>query len=146
MSAVTVTGSNKTADQNSSATFTKTEKSANIATLKNNQNAQPLTAIDTYGNVFEVPDYSIGDILGAIPKHCYKRSAIKGLGYVARDIFLMVSAGYLAHTYIPLLNSVYLRFAAWAFYAFAQSLFGTGLWYVIFFFSVFLSFCFSLLI
>jgi len=27
--------------------------------------------IDTYGNEFELPDYTINDIRNAIPKHCY---------------------------------------------------------------------------
>src|SRR5947208_2677062 len=30
--------------------------------------------LDTYGNEFEIPDYTIKDIRDAIPKHCFERS------------------------------------------------------------------------
>ena len=39
--------------------------------------------IDANGNPFEIPDYTIGDIHKAIPKHCFERSAATGLYYVA---------------------------------------------------------------
>src|ERR1700749_962432 len=42
--------------------------------------------VDTYGNSFEVPDFTINDIHKAIPKHCFERSAATGLYYVARDV------------------------------------------------------------
>ncbi|KAK3078268.1 hypothetical protein LTS18_008006, partial [Coniosporium uncinatum] len=42
--------------------------------------------LDTYGNEFEIPDYPIKQIREAIPAHCFERSGLRGLGYVARDI------------------------------------------------------------
>ena len=95
----------------------------NVATLTQN-----LSAVDTYGNVFEAPDFTIKDILSAIPAHCYERRTAESLYYVARDATLMVALGYVANSYIPLLPYGALRFAAWSAYCIAQGLLGTGLW------------------
>lgn len=86
------------------------------------------TAIDTYGNTFEAPDYTIKDILSVIPAHCYERRTLQLLSYVARDITCMVVLGYLANTYILHIPHQLGRFAAWAAYVYAQGLFGTGIW------------------
>jgi omega-6 fatty acid desaturase (delta-12 desaturase) len=85
---------------------------------------------DTFGNRFEVPDYSINDILGAIPKHCFERSGAKGLGYVARDIgslavTFMLFNKFVTPEYIP---STPVRSLLWAGYTVIQGLFATGLW------------------
>jgi omega-6 fatty acid desaturase (delta-12 desaturase) len=71
--------------------------------------------IDTFGNEFAIPDYTINDIRNAIPKHCFERSGLRGLGYVARD----------TPEYIP---STPVRGVLWALYTVIQGLFGTGLW------------------
>jgi omega-6 fatty acid desaturase / acyl-lipid omega-6 desaturase (Delta-12 desaturase) len=91
---------------------------------------QKLRLVDTYGNEFQLPDYTIKDIRDAIPKHCYERSALKGLSYVARDVACLAGTFYLFHTfctpeYVP---SYPLRAALWAGYTFIQGLFGTGVW------------------
>lgn len=86
------------------------------------------TAINTNGDVFRVPDYTIGDILKAIPKHCYERSLLRSLGYVARDITAMVIIGYLGNKYIPLVESKALRFVLWNVCSYLIGLFGFGLW------------------
>lgn len=98
-------------------------KKGNVATLSRN-----LTAVDTYGNEFQVPDYTIKDILSAIPAHCYERRAAESLYYVARDIACMVAVGYAGNTYIPLLPNQAVRFAAWAGYCIVQGMLGTGIW------------------
>src|ERR1700761_7616020 len=41
---------------------------------------------DSYGNVFEIPDFSVNQIHKAIPRHCFERSGLRGLSYVARDL------------------------------------------------------------
>lgn len=102
-----------------------------------------LKAIDTFGNVFEAPDYSINEVLKAIPARCFKRSAIRGLSYVFRDILCMLTSYYIAHTYIPLVTKQnspafladrpeslfsFFRGSLWLTYCYIQSLFGTGLW------------------
>ncbi|KAI1346288.1 fatty acid desaturase-domain-containing protein [Xylaria sp. FL0043] len=86
--------------------------------------------VDTYGNEFQVPDYTIKDIRDAIPKHCYERSAARSLSYAARDIASLATTFYLFHTYVTPENvpSTPLRALLWAFYTFVQGLFGTGMW------------------
>ncbi|KAL9583907.1 MAG: hypothetical protein Q9212_002435 [Teloschistes hypoglaucus] len=86
--------------------------------------------LDTYGNEFQLPDFTIKQIRDAIPAHCFKRSAAKGLGYVARDIASLAATFYLFHTYLTPENvpSVPLRGLLWGVYTFVQGLFGTGLW------------------
>ncbi|KAI0114166.1 fatty acid desaturase-domain-containing protein [Nemania sp. FL0031] len=86
--------------------------------------------IDTYGNEFQVPDYTIKDIRDAIPKHCYERSAATGLYYVARDIASLATTFYLFHTYVTpeTIPSTPVRALLWGFYTFVQGLFGTGMW------------------
>lgn len=100
-----------------------TSKSGNVATL-----SEKLTAINTYGDEFEAPDYTIKDVLSAIPSHCYERRMAESFYYVFQDIVAMVTIGYVANTYIPSLPHVALRFAAWAAYTTVQGLLGTGLW------------------
>lgn len=86
--------------------------------------------IDTYGNEFEVPDYTIKDIRDAIPKHCFERSAARSLGYVARDLASLAVTFYLFHNYVTPENipSKPVRALLWAFYTAIQGLFGTGVW------------------
>lgn len=86
--------------------------------------------IDTYGNKFEIPDYSINDILAAIPKHCFERSGAKGLAYVARDIASLATTFVLFNTFVTpeYIPSTPLRTGLWALYTVIQGLFATGLW------------------
>lgn len=86
--------------------------------------------LDTYGNEFKIPDYTIKDIRDAIPKHCFERSAALGLAYVARDVALLAATFYLFNSYCTPANvpSYPLRATLWAGYTFLQGLFGTGLW------------------
>ncbi|KAL2019338.1 hypothetical protein VTK56DRAFT_9718 [Thermocarpiscus australiensis] len=86
--------------------------------------------IDTYGNEFEVPDFTIKDIRDAIPKHCFERSAIRSLSYVARDIACLAATFYIWNTFVTpeYIPSQPLRVVLWGVYTFLQGLFGTGLW------------------
>lgn len=70
----------------------------------------------------------MNDILEAIPAECFNRSAVKGLGYVARDIALIAIIGVTAYYTIPMLPTMTLRFVGWMVYGFIQGLVGTGLW------------------
>lgn len=96
--------------------------------------SEPLTSrsklIDTYGNSFEVPDFTIKQIRDAIPPHCFKRSGARGLAYVARDLASLASTFYLFNRFVTpeTVPSFALRFALWGLYTFVQGLFGTGLW------------------
>jgi len=86
--------------------------------------------IDTYGNEFQVPDFTIKDIRDAIPKHCFERSAVRSLGYVVRDMVYLATTFYIWNTYVTpeFVPSQPLRVALWGVYTFLQGLFGTGLW------------------
>ncbi len=86
--------------------------------------------LDTYGNEFEIPDFTIKQIRDAIPAHCFKRSGLRGLSYVARDIASLATTFYIFHTYLTPENvpSYPTRVALWGLYTFIQGLFGTGLW------------------
>ena len=93
-------------------------------------NAKQNKLVDTFGNDFEIPDFTIGDIHRAIPKHCFERSGARGLGYVARDIVCLATTFALANKFITpdYVPSYAARAALWAAYTFVQGLFGTGVW------------------
>ncbi|OAA34497.1 delta12 fatty acid desaturase [Metarhizium rileyi] len=88
--------------------------------------------LDTYGNAFTPPDFTIKDIRDAIPKHCFERSALKGYAYILRDIVCLASTFYLFHNFVTpeLVPSTPLRFVLWGIYTALQGLFGTGLWVI----------------
>ncbi|RLV93404.1 hypothetical protein JA1_002494 [Spathaspora sp. JA1] len=134
MSPPTATGVATTFASDSSST-TKVNREGNISSFASTTASTNLTTLDTNGNVFKVPDYSIKDILSAIPKHCYERSLIRSMGYVVRDITMMVIIGSVAKKYIPLVEladypvaSYYARGALWMFQSYLLGLFGFGLW------------------
>ncbi len=108
----------------SSATVTSSTKNK----TDNNVDLKNFTTLDTYGNEFHVPDYTIKDILSAIPAKCYKRSAIRSLSYVARDIFFICLFGYLMVYQLPKIQSTPLRTLIWIPYIIIQGLLGTGIW------------------
>ena len=86
--------------------------------------------LDTYGNEFQLPDYTVNDIRNAIPKHCFERSGLRGLGYVARDIASLATTFFLFNKFVTPENipSTPVRALLWAAYTVIQGLFGTGLW------------------
>lgn len=92
---------------------------------------KPKPLVDTYGNKFEIPQFTMKDIRDAIPKHCFNRSTLRGLSYVARDFVLLASNFYLFNNHIiPALSEQHpvVRGVAWGVYTFFQGLFGTGIW------------------
>lgn len=86
--------------------------------------------LDTYGNEFHLPDFTIKQIRDAIPAHCFQRSGAKGLAYVARDLASLATTFYLFHNFVTPENipSTPVRAVLWGGYTFVQGLFGTGLW------------------
>lgn len=116
--------------QTTTSASARVVRSGNVASLKTDS----LTATDTFGNTFHVPDYTIKDILSAIPKHCYERLLVRSLGYVARDIAAMVAIGYASHTLIPKVEFAssgtlaVVRGILWMAQLYAIGLFGFGLW------------------
>jgi omega-6 fatty acid desaturase (delta-12 desaturase) len=87
-------------------------------------------AIDTYGNVFEPPDYGIKEILDAIPSHCYERSLVRSSGYALRDMLYMAVITSTAIKYIQVVPWGFGRAAGWLLYSILQGLVGTGLWVI----------------
>ena len=86
--------------------------------------------IDTNGNAFEIPDFTIKQIRDAIPAHCYQRSAARSLGYVARDVALLATVFYLFNTYctpeyVPFAGA---RAVLWGLYTVIQGIQATGVW------------------
>ena len=86
--------------------------------------------LDTYGNEFQIPDFTIKQIRDAIPEHCLKRSGARGLAYVARDIASLAATFYVFHNFVTpdKIPSAPVRALLWGIYTFVQGLFGTGLW------------------
>jgi omega-6 fatty acid desaturase (delta-12 desaturase) len=82
---------------------------------------------DTYGREFSLPNFTMKDILDAIPAECFERSAIRGFGYVGGDLLLVVLTGFMAYYAIPWLPND-LRFLGWMVYGFVQGCLGTGIW------------------
>ncbi|KAL1867764.1 medium-chain fatty acid ethyl ester synthase/esterase 2 [Paecilomyces lecythidis] len=87
---------------------------------------------DLYGNKFEFPDFTIKQIRDAIPRHCFQRSALTSLYYVARDsISLAVTFAVFYYCVTPdSVPSTAVRSILWILYSVIQGLFGTGLWVI----------------
>jgi omega-6 fatty acid desaturase / acyl-lipid omega-6 desaturase (Delta-12 desaturase) len=104
--------------------------SSSLSSLASNDLPSSPKLVDTFGKPFELPDYTAEQIRKAIPKHCFERSGLRGLGYVARDIISLATVFYLANRFITPENvpSMAVRAGLWAVYTLVQGLFGTGLW------------------
>jgi omega-6 fatty acid desaturase (delta-12 desaturase) len=88
--------------------------------------------LDTYGNEFTPPDFTIKELRDAIPKHCFQRSWVRGFGYIARDMALLAGTFYAFNTYNTpeFVPSTAVRAGLWGVYSAMQGLFGTGLWVI----------------
>lgn len=92
----------------------------------------------TEGQRFIIPNYTVKQLLDAIPAHCYKRSALRSSLYVVQDLALMGALVYLAYQIDPFLAKFNLstvayvaaRFALYSAYILAVSLPGTGFWVI----------------
>jgi omega-6 fatty acid desaturase (delta-12 desaturase) len=86
--------------------------------------------VDTYGNEFELPDFTIKQIRDAIPAHCFKRNAVRSLAYVVRDFVYLGVTFYIFHNYVTpeYVPSFAARTALWGLYTVLQGLFATGVW------------------
>ncbi|KYK61696.1 delta12 fatty acid desaturase [Drechmeria coniospora] len=88
--------------------------------------------VDTYGNAFTPPDFTIKDIRDAIPKHCFERSALTGYAYILRDLVCLATTFLLFHNFVTPehVPSTFARALLWGLYTVLQGLFGTGLWVI----------------
>ncbi|KAF9927704.1 Fatty acid oxidation complex subunit alpha, partial [Modicella reniformis] len=80
-----------------------------------------------YERNYQVPDFSIKEIRECIPAHCFERSGVRGLCYVAVDLVYM-SLLFLAATQIDKLENTLLRYLAWPVYWVLQGIVCTGIW------------------
>ncbi|KIK07960.1 hypothetical protein K443DRAFT_672842 [Laccaria amethystina LaAM-08-1] len=91
--------------------------------------------------VYNVPDIPIKDLLDAIPKHCFQRSALRSSVYIFWDLFVIgciyKTASFLDTFINPTIISLphpylypFARLALWSLYGFWAGLFATGLWVV----------------
>src|SRR5271156_5939352 len=74
--------------------------STSLSSLASDDLTSPSKLVDTYGNAFEIPDYTVSQIHNAIPKHCFERSGLRGLSYVARDIASLAAVFYVTNRYV----------------------------------------------
>jgi omega-6 fatty acid desaturase (delta-12 desaturase) len=109
---------------------TGSASSTSLSSLGSVEEVKRGKLLDTYGNEFEIPDYTIKQLRDAIPVHCFKRSGARGLFYVARDVASLAATFYVFNRFVTPENipSTLARGALWAGYTFVQGLFGTGLW------------------
>ena len=86
--------------------------------------------LDTYGNEFQLPQFTMKEIHDAIPKHCFHRSWVRGLLYVARDFLYLAAIFYTAYTFIrpEYVPNLYARGALWGLYTVVQGMVATGVW------------------
>lgn len=122
MPATTVSGFNSKS-HDARITGLKGTNSARCKSITKN-----MIAKDTLGNTFEVPDFTIKDILSAIPKKCYVRCWYRGMLYIFRDFCCCFLFGIVARNIIPLIPIKFIRGLAWVFYSFCVSLPYTGFW------------------
>lgn len=74
------------------------------------------------------PPFKVSDLRGAIPKHCFRRSAFWGFAYTARDLALIAACVYCA-TFIDKAGlSTPATVGLWALYTYVCGCFMTGIW------------------
>lgn len=102
--------------------------------------ASALAAHENDFPAFVVPNFTIKEILGAIPAHCFERSALRSSVNVVADFAMIAALGYAA-SYIDgsfggkgeILSGVageVAKWAAWGAYWFAQGCVFTGIWII----------------
>ncbi|KAK0244411.1 delta12-fatty acid desaturase [Armillaria nabsnona] len=90
---------------------------------------------------FVVPDFTVKDLLSAIPAHCHKRSALRSSLYIVEDLIVIAALYTLTTKADALVNAETItlphpalyplaRFSIWALYGFWTGLFATGLWVI----------------
>nr|BAM37464.1 delta12-fatty acid desaturase [Thraustochytrium aureum] len=70
---------------------------------------------------------TIGELRKAVPAHCFEKSTLKSLFFVARDLAFCSAIGYAAWEYIPVEWSIK-AIALWTLYAIVQGTVATGVW------------------
>jgi omega-6 fatty acid desaturase / acyl-lipid omega-6 desaturase (Delta-12 desaturase) len=78
----------------------------------------------------EAPNFTLADIRNAIPKHCFERSALKSLSYVAIDAAISLVLFYCASTFITeaYVPALWMRAILWPIFWYALGTVLTGIW------------------
>ncbi|WVQ73190.1 hypothetical protein IAR50_002755 [Cryptococcus sp. DSM 104548] len=92
----------------------------------------------TEGQKFAVPNFTIKQLLDAIPAHCFKRSAFRSSLYIVQDVAVISALVYGAFHIDSFLSRFALsnvafyaaKAALWSAYWFVTGLFGTGIWVI----------------
>jgi omega-6 fatty acid desaturase (delta-12 desaturase) len=92
----------------------------------------------TEGQKFIVPNFTVKQLLDAIPAHCYKRSAFKSSLYVLQDFVLLAGLVYGAYHIDSFLGRFNLsspvysvaKVALWFTYQVLAGMVGTGIWVI----------------
>ncbi|CAO1620605.1 unnamed protein product [Sympodiomycopsis kandeliae] len=97
---------------------------------------------------YNVPDLTVKDLLSAIPKHCFERSALKSSMHLAGDLIMVAGLGYAVSHLETLIGAInfsssplnsyistgtqesLVRGAGWAAYWIMQGLVMTGIWII----------------
>jgi len=76
------------------------------------------------------PNFTIGDIKNAIPKHCFERSLITSFGHLIHDLvlisLLVYAATYIGHPALP----SWTKYILWPAYWYMQGCIFTGIWII----------------
>lgn len=75
---------------------------------------------------FTRPNFTLKEIRDRIPAHCFQRSTLKSLSYVAIDLSMITGLVYFASN-IYLMPEIVQPFA-WVFYWVFQAFVGVGIW------------------
>lgn len=87
---------------------------------------------------FTLPSFTVKDLLSAIPRHCFERSALRSTSYLVVDVILASSLFYAASLIDPSFGAngtvlsgapgVVAKWAAWAAYWVVNGFVLTGIW------------------
>ncbi|KAH9811794.1 fatty acid desaturase-domain-containing protein [Melampsora americana] len=119
--------------------FQKEDQSPKIIHIESDRSSTPDSIDQDELPTFELPPFTIKEILSAIPSHCFDRSLFRSLSYVLRDLCLTSVLVYAATFIDPAFNSkdgVVLKgqlgamanFGAWSLYGYLLGLVFTGIW------------------
>ncbi|SCV72313.1 BQ2448_3850 [Microbotryum intermedium] len=116
----------------------KVDKNDDAASTTSSSDSDDLT----YGDFppFTPPQFTVKDVLGAIPAHCFERSALRSSTYVVAD-YAMLAALFYAATHIDVLFDsngtqlqgavgVVAKWAAWSVYWVLSGWVMTGIWII----------------
>lgn len=128
--------------------LTRSDSSSSLSSSSVSSSDQDRSSIP----IFELPQFTIKELLGSIPSHCFERSLLKSSKYLIWDLFLSFCLiysftkidqhldsnlnsyldPYLSHGSSPSIDSIksISRLAIWSLYAYTIGLVWTGIWVI----------------